>query len=409
MKALTDIQKHNNSMDRKSYNELIKFNLFLIVELCKLIALKEFISVNDVYFHLFAEHFKDRAPADIEKSCRDKYYHAITNSQHSIESAVKKLTACGVSPEYFETEYIQTSTTLHDSVILYLETCKTDKPKSLQKIRETLSQECESILNKDGTLLIYSIKKLLLDMSKCPISPSELKDLTDKIACFQADTICNGKNVQKVYESLLIKYSGVLKNKELPTIKVSSSKNIYNQKKSSMNTQANYAVIRELFLLFAEMDGIGNASEKFYATLDMSEKDYQNIIDTGIADNKKLAEKLLPFLFPANMFRGDNPSLINMHSTIKNAISLYIGVINKKDREFPNESAKKLARQSARQSLRKSLRIELFYINRIENITLFFPVYSLYNAAKNSQESADIDWILFALAHPEIVEYSPKI
>lgn len=423
-KKISDKEKMNKEMDSRNYHDIIRFNLFIIRELYQFVAIKESVSVQNLYTYLFADDYEPDTP-NISKKCADKFYHALTDSPYAIQTAITKLVNCGISPEYFSTEYIKTNEIIESDAWEYLLTERNNFTEKhnisedvrLTDFRESLSYEFESITNMDGTPLITHIRILILNASNYKGKITHVYNVAEKLAYFHPEKKYNTTSIQELYKRLGQKYLEQEQQKEqnkeqnekqnekqneeqneeqnkeqsksikeiinkIPDI---SDKNIYSNKIASENIKANYFIIRELYLLYAEMDDIGNALDKFYATLNITEEEYEKIISTGIANNKYLSEKLLPFHFPVNMFRGDKPTLIKMHPVLKNYIFDYLD--NSLDyTEFLEK-----------------LRIEILYINHAENITLIFPIYSLFCAVKENQDCVDIDWLEFAINHPELV------
>ena len=400
-KKLSENEKFNKDREREEFHNLVKYNLFLIRELFQLIAIKESYSVQALYTYLFADEY-DESTENIEKKCRDKYQHLMYDTCNISETAKNKLIDCGIAPDYFSTKYIEVNDELDDDLQTYLYSAKNSPQKQnetidvqLSTFRASLLLNYETIKDVDGTPLIYFIRELVNRANNCTYNnKKELYTLTDKVALFQSPEYYTGKNTRKLYETLLEQYKNsdtcVADTSRIPTV---NGKNIYTNKQKSEAISANYFIVRELYKLFAEIDDVGNALEKFYSYLNISEQDYQNIIDTGIADNKALAEKLIPFQFPANMFRGDNPTYITMDKSIINEINYYLKN-GKNNMDY--------------QIFLTFLRLQILYVNRPENISLVFPVYNLLHTIKQADTSAEIDYKEFLQKHPTLLANPPK-
>ena len=110
------------------------------------------------------------------------------------------------------------------------------------------------------------------------------------------------KEIKSLYQEMIQK--GSVGSDYIEGIAEAKAKNIYKNKKSNEITKYNYFVIRELYRLLSDLEDMDHAMELFYAFLGMSQNEYQEIIKTGIADNRYFYDKLLPFQFPVSMFRG---------------------------------------------------------------------------------------------------------
>ncbi|MBQ8261232.1 MAG: hypothetical protein IJZ00_03000 [Lachnospiraceae bacterium] len=409
-KKLTDIEKINRRVDRENHRKLVKHNLFIIRELYQIIALKESYPIQTLYNYLFADEY-EAGTDNLDRKCRDKFQHLMFDTVNISDSAKKKLIDCGISSEYFFTEFIKASESLEDDINDYLEDDKTYKevennddsfskiknnPEAilLSSIRESILCEYETIVNNDGTPLIIAITELVKRANNCAITDARrVYTLTDKIAFFQSPELYTGKNIYELYKSLLEQYNQDMEAEiDVSSITKMSDKNIYNNVFESNAISCNYFIIRELLKIFAELDDVGNIIEKFYAYLNISEAEYQNIINTGIANNVELVDKLIPFKFPSNMFRGDKPAYILMHKSLKNEIKYYLsGSQNKLDYEiFTN-----------------MLKLNILYINHLENVTLVFPVYNLFQTLKQADSSSNIDWNDLIQRYPELLSNSP--
>ena len=320
----TSDKRAEKENERETIYEIRRKNLFIIRELVQFICIKEKTSINDFYFYLFNDLIEDKK--NILKKSADRYAHLMFDTgKNNINKITSNFINCGISPEYFDNQEIKFTDDspygLKAHIDEYLSLVRNslndkanddlddDLKGALICLRESISEHYLEIVNLDGTPMIDNIRLLVNNMIQHRRNEYAVLGEKPKLdsACLYAIAISLPYNIHKIAESLL---SDTL------------NKNIYTNKKSSENIKINYLLIRTIFEILCEIDEI-ISPDAFYELLEMSKKEYDNIIDTGIAENKLMFSKLGKYAFSHTIFRGDNPSLIKMHSTIKDTTKKY--------------------------------------------------------------------------------------
>lgn len=357
-----------NEFEREILYSIRRQNLFIIRELVQFIGIKEKTSIKYYYYYLFNDLIKDKK--NIMKKCSDRYAHLLFDTGKNNISLIKeKYIECGISPEYFDNQPIIFSDNSHYSlkgeIKEYLSHIRgngnvkaSEIPKGcamddiegeLTYLRQSISEKYCDIKNIDGSLMIDSIRLLVNKIIRYsrdnPISISEQK----KVAFEEIDNFTQSLPFALALESLSF-----------------NTKNIYLMKKSSINIKINYLLIRTIFEMLCEMDEL-ILPEKFYSLIGISKQDYDNIIISGICDNKMLASILRKYNFPSSMFRGDNPSCIKIHPTLKKIAQKRI------NNEISNDEYLQFVRE------------QILYINHVENSQLVLSVYAMYQDALSPQ------------------------
>lgn len=330
-----------------------KHNLFIIRELVHFIGIKEKTSISDFYFYLFNESISDKK--NIVKKCADRYAHLMYDiGTNNITNIIDYFTECGISPEYFDNQEIkftdESSYGLKEEINYYLSLIRrgeiADKVEDeLAYLREMLSEHYSEIVNLDGTSMIDSIRLLVNNIIR--YKRDNYNDL--------------GKttNIDSVsLEAMALSLPNVIENLSSDTL----DKNIYTNKKSSENIRINYLLIRTIFEILCEIDELISL-DRLYELLEISQKEYDNIVDTGVAENKMLFSKLYKYGFSHSIFRGDNPSLIKMYPPVKNIT-----------KEFLNA-------QISANEYKEKIKEQILYINHSKNADLVLSVYSMYRDA----------------------------
>lgn len=333
----------DHGKNKRNADRLIIYrtNFLIVRDLFNLIKDTK-ISNSDFYAYIF----------NMDKTKSEITMTSIVNTGYGdINTYSKKLIEYGLSEEYFlkdNPEYIQAPDEVVNLYLEYLdmETKLIPDPYAKQKkagtfdfnklspkeqeaenernemraenrdhknyIKMTLLENIFSIKNKDDSLIIDCLRNILLDYSKINKETfPELYDMSAHIIDTTPTAYLSQKQIQKYYTytvSDFIRYDIADLSGKI------SSKNIYGKK----NNGFTFYLIREAYQILSQIDADRpDALDKFYKYLEVSEEDYESMIATNVAPNKKMADLLTPFKYPASLFRGDTPTGYDISDDIK--------------------------------------------------------------------------------------------
>ncbi len=315
---LTTKKMQDRANNARNRAKTIQANFLIIREVFNMIKDSR---TSNIDFWLYLLDWEN-TPENAEKA--EAHFTALIRfgAGDSIKHA-KKLISHGISAEYFNEsptfikadpaiQYVYDITTEESKEYYKSKKKNESKTYSLQERREVLLENIFTIKNLDGTLVIDCMRNLLMDMYHISESTYDLgKYLTD----LKAGSHLSQKNLKKYYKDVAKKFADQLTIPELPTGTVSDKK-IYTAVDSEKGSFTLF-IIRETYAVLAAMNGINNYMQNFYEFIDISEDEYQNMIDTGIIFNKELLQKFEPFKYPASLFRGENPIEIDVCRDIK--------------------------------------------------------------------------------------------
>lgn len=289
----------------------------------------------------------------MDKSSSEMTMTSIVNTGYgNVEKFAKKLIEYGLSEEYFSKnnpEYIQAPDEVVNLYAEYLDlenkliedpygkekkTGKFDinklspeerkKEEQRDKIRDdnrdhkkymktTLLENIFLIKNKDDSLVIDCLRNVILDYLEINTKTvPELYDISAHIVDTTPTAYLSQKQIQQYYANTasdFIKYNIADLSGKI------SARKIYGKK----NNGFTFYLIRESYQILSQIDADRpDALDKFYNYLELSEKDYKLMIDTNVAPNKKMADLLIPFKYPASLFRGDVATEYDISDDIKN-------------------------------------------------------------------------------------------
>lgn len=72
-----------------------------------------------------------------------------------------------------------------------------------------------------------------------------------------------------------------------------------------------------------KMQDRANNMQNFYEFIGISENEYQDMIDSEIIPNKLLVQTFEPYKYPASLFRGDNPTELDVCNDIMEHYNTY--------------------------------------------------------------------------------------
>lgn len=333
-----DYEKNKRNADHLT---IYRTNFLIVRDLFNLIKDTR-ISNSDFYAYIF----------DMNKSDSEITMTSIINTGYgNIEKHSKKLIEYGLSEEYFSKEnpeYIQAPDEVINLYVEYLdlENKLIEDPYSKEKKAKTFDfnklspeeQKAErkrnkmrdenrdhknymkmillenifSIKNKDGSLVIDCLRNILLDYSEInKEAVPKLYDMSAHIVDTTPTAYLSQKQTQQYYIDTV---SDFAKYDIADLSGKVSSKKIYGKK----NNGFTFYLIREAYLILSQIDADRpDALDKFYNYLGVSEEDYESMIDTNVAPNKKMADLLTPFKYPASLFRGDAPTEYDISDDIK--------------------------------------------------------------------------------------------
>lgn len=385
--AMTDLEKEARAEERKIISNIKRMNLFIIRELVRFICFQENISINDYYFYLFNDLIEDKN--NIMSKCETRHAHILLDTtKNSLEEIKHKFIECGISDDYFidrPIKFVERKDSLEFEIYEYFQanmdaeiTDTTDKKinnktnSKISALREKIAEQYNEVLNLDGTLMIDSIRLLVNNIIRYKRDYenvvyggekpcfNEVLEFTELFVNAIPTESYNDKQYKSVYKQLLKSYS----ENRLPVmeeyVNPVSEKNIYTNKFSNANISVNLMLIRTVYNIMCEMDKLINPRE-FYKLIDMTRIEYEKMISSGIADNKKLFSKLKKYHFPVAMFRGDEPKCIIKESPLKEIIW------------------KRVQNKCTEEEYILKVKEQLFNVNHVEYASFMLSMYSMYN------------------------------
>lgn len=265
-----------------------------------------------------------------------RYETFIHHTEGSIDAISKKLISYGISKEYFNdtaSEFLDGDETVIDFFAKYIDNNQNAKTKiGIVQCRECLLERIFSIKNKDGSLVIDCVRNIMLDILNIDEIDNPLYVFTNQIVNAVPDKNLSRRDYKKYYNSIL-KDTYITQPRELPDFPNSnySSRvgNPLDKNKASYEwykIQMSLFIIREAYLVFAEMDDIPNALDMFYEELGISENEYMDMLfDSEVIDNKRLANILTKYKYPASIFHAEHPSRIKLCPELNDFLDDYYG------------------------------------------------------------------------------------
>lgn len=322
---------YGKNLENDTPLEIYQTNFLIIREMFNLIKDKR-VSNSDFYAYIF----------DMDKSKAEVIMTSIVNTGYGdIEKYSKKLIEYGLSKEYFSKEnpeFIQASEFIINNYRDYLITSKitkneyddTQEELAIKEIereeqqelriynRKILLEDIFTVKNKDGSLVIDCLRNILLDYLEInKKAVSELYDMSAHIVDTTATAFLSQKQIQQYYIYTTWNFT---KYDIADLSGKVNSKKIYGKKSNGFT----FYLIRETYQILSQIDANRpDALERFYNYLEISEADYQSIIDSNLAPNKKMADLLTPFKYPASLFRGDTPAEYDVSDDIKSYYKEY--------------------------------------------------------------------------------------
>ena len=384
--AMTELEKEMRKEERETIRDTKRINLFIIRELVRFICFQENISIKDYYFYLFNDLIEDKK--NIMSKCETRYAHLLHDTtKNSLEVIKHKFIECGISDDYFNgrpIKFVEKKDNLKIEIYEYFQlnmdaeiSDMTDKKinyktnNKLSALRERIAEQYNEVLNLDGTLMIDSIRLLVNNIIRYKRDYenvvyggekpcfNEVLEFTDLFVNAIPTESYNNKQYKSIYKQLLKSYSecGLPIMEEY--VNPVSEKNIYTNKVSNANISVNLMLIRTVYNILCEMDNL-IAPPVFYKIIDMKRIEYEEMISSGIADNKKLFSKLKKYHFPVAMFRGDEPKCIINESSLKQIVW------------------KRVRNKCTEEEYILKVKEQLFNINHVEYAPFMLSMYSMY-------------------------------
>lgn len=439
-------EKDSDSID---IFETVKFNMLIIRELYDLIASQEsskiefeetgenYTPVTELALYLFLDTLKDNDKKGSKlKKCQDKYSHMLYDTPYILNEVSHKLISCGISPEYVTADenitIIDVDSDIEQLIKNYLASLKlkrknnkktdditddilqeiknkykylengevsyysklktknkeekSDIPKVLLKtIQPVLHDYYDRIYNLDGSLLIDSIKRLVLESKKYVADRDFLSEIGVEISNIQLDNYYTNASTKKIYSYYAKQLAE--KNPEIPNVNPVRKDKVNLIENSNNIISHNFFIVRELYLILAELENITDALDKFYSILDIPQNDYESIIQTDSVTDFEIINKLVRFNFPVSIFRKDNLTYLPMRKNLEYLIQDYF--INNDYDEFYTK-----------------LKLEMIYTNYEENAVLFMLVYNILKAVI---EEEDTHWSDLVTKYPDLLTKEFKL
>lgn len=384
--AMTDLEKEARAEERKTIRNIKRMNLFIIRELVRFICFQENISIKDYYFYLFNDLIEDKN--NIMSKCEARHAHLLLDTtKNSLEVIKHKFIECGISDDYFNDrpiKFVGKKDNLGFEIYEYFQanmdaeiSDMTDKKinnktnSKISALREKIAEQYNEILNLDGTLMIDSIRLLVNNIIRYKRNYenavyggekpcfNEVLEFTELFVNAIPTESYNDKQYKSIYKQLLKSYSeyGLPVMEEY--VNPVSEKNIYTNKVSNANISVNLMLIRTVYNILCEMDNL-IAPREFYKIIDMTRIEYEEMISSGIADNKKLFSKLKKYHFPVALFRGDEPKCIIKEPSLKQIVW------------------KRVRNKCTEEEYILKVKEQLFNVNHVEYAQFMLSMYSMY-------------------------------
>ena len=354
---------YKNTLIADEKRAIIRTNLLLIRETFNLIKDSR-ISNPQFYDYIIPNYRSDNS--NRERSAAEKYFDQLIQTGYGKTQFYSSvLISHGISPLVFGDAFFDADEQL--LLVFYnyfLMNGNNQKFSDINTCRNVLRNFVFTIKNPENDiLLIDCIRALILDYLKVnPQDDAQSYDIAEQLI----DLSTNLWFTQKQYKNMYKALSQKLDAHSIPSLpeKTVASKKIYGLNKDVINQNLFY--IREAFLLFAELNMIDNAEDKFYKLLSINKADYANaIMKDNIISNIQLAEIFAPYKFPVTLFRNDNPTLIDLENTIYQAYENF---------EQDNDI----------QIFRNTLKLELCYKISTKNMPFIISICSIIKAVEST-------------------------
>lgn len=262
----------------------------------------------------------------IEKKAISRISTYLKNTEGNLDTLFNTLIGYGISSEFFDGERIGVSKNLWNDCKLYFGEDSIRSAQDRKKIQQELIEEIYTICNLDGSLVIESIRDIIMDMTHTNIT--ENYNSTDVTLLQQIDNYHVPQGVSYTQNNLIKLYSLMAKQvgEEVFTFDVKTSD--FSRITKTANNESvcdNLFIIIKTYQMFASIEGIQDADEKLKNYLDLKKDDYEDLTngDTVCINSKDIAEKLSIYRFPATLFRADHPTMINLSQNIMDAFDTF--------------------------------------------------------------------------------------
>jgi len=386
--------KHQIGKDeRDKLRGKIRFNLFIIREVYNSIKFYSEFNKMDFYAYL-----------DIDKKIFD---FQIATGNGDLSKFLEKLSILGISKEYLcypseniSEEYaynnlkqITVDEDIDEMLTLYLDD-RTLRP--IKEVRNVIVENLYRIKNLDGSLIIENIFNYLVNTLPAANISKDCYTLADNIADTTSDSYLSSLKLRRYYNNIAANYKtnastniAVFPTGDIPDKKIHYSEND--------NHKYNLLLIRELFLLCANLEELENPEGLFYNFIGYDKSSYNEMIETGKVQTRILHKKLGTYKIPASIFRGDKPTLLGMSDSVLCLLDNY----------FINNSAKEAIDLH---TFQEKLKIEFLYRYDIKNFPLFMSIYSIIKDIKNDiLKPYKIAELLSELDETEIAELKSEL
>ena len=262
----------------------------------------------------------------IEKKATSRISTYLKNTEGNLNTLFNTLIEYGISFEFFDGERIGVSKNLWNDCKVYFDDISERTAKDRKKIQQELMEEIYTICNLDGSLIINSIRDIIMDMTHTNIS--ENYNVTDTTLLQQIDNYHVPQSMSYTQNNLIKLYSQMVQQvDEKPFTSDVKTSDFSKITKSTDNEFVcdNLFIIIKTYQIFARIEGIIDADEKLSNYLNIEEDVYTNL-SKGQATkikSKDIAEKLSIYRFPVTLFRTDHPTMINLSKNIQDAFYDY--------------------------------------------------------------------------------------
>lgn len=401
----SDSKDYSKSKQRDDIKKTVIINFSIIREVFNIINFSKFIKMSDFYFYLYTQNASMKDIENLAKidDCADldptekinkiyrhtqQNYDALIRNGGQFKKIFQTLAEYGISDEYHKGQTI-----IADKKIIKIfndyyfansiKEPKKNEPKTrkeieLKECKEILKNNIFSVKNLDGSLVIDSMRDMLMDiLDTYDVNRNDEYALVNKITANQPDLYLTRNQLMHYYKDVANVYIKEKENNQQKEIDDIIFPNLPQGKKPDRKTHNSKSdiigmqlfFIREVYRLFAQIDVIPNHMENFYAYLDITESDYDKMINNDTTQNKKIIEKLKPYKYPITCFRVDSPT-----SFINNQ-ELVTAYYNLKNKKINTDEFQTL------------LKLDFCYKIPKENIGLALATYALIKGINDSTPS----------------------
>lgn len=391
----TDFVDTSITVSKETKKLILQCNLLIIKSVHNQISFYSKLKKTDFYEFL-----------GISKDTLDEY---ICSGDRYISTIARKLITLDISNEYLDIEnenfqLICMDKDLQDKVVDYI-TYRTGGTITLKKLNENIRDNLYTIKNLDGSLIIEKIFTFLIHSAPNGTVQKSTYTLLNNLADVTPDFHISTKALRDYYNAVANEY---LKNPKTDIIPITAKEipdsKIYSTSTSNPNLCRNLLLIRELFLICAEMDGLDDPLKKFYYFIDYGKEEYNDAINTGKVKNRSLLKKLEPYKFPASVFRGDRPSLLDMSDSVHQALDTYFKDVSNCKNDPENQLL---------HTFQERLRIEILFRYDTKNLPIILSIYSIIKDLKKQDEllktSCHVAELLSQLNDEEIQELKKEL